>query len=44
MKIVMALLLIVAASTQFGCAPLVAGAAVGAAVENERDERDDDRD
>jgi hypothetical protein len=44
MKILMTFLLIVAASSQFACAPLVAGAAVGAAVENERDERDDDRD
>jgi hypothetical protein len=44
MKILMAILLLVVASSQFACAPLVAGAAVGGAIENERDERDDDRD
>ena len=44
MKILMAFMLILAASSQFACAPLVAGAAVGGAIENERDERDDDRD
>ena len=44
MKILMTLMLIVVASSQFGCAPLVAGAAIGGAIENERDERDDDRD
>jgi hypothetical protein len=45
MKILLTLaLLIAAASSQFACAPLLAGAAVGGAIENERDERDDDRD
>ena len=44
MKVLMAILLLVVASSQFGCAPLLAGAAVGGAIENERDERDDDRD
>jgi hypothetical protein len=44
MKILTAILLLVVASSQFACAPLVAGAAVGGAIENERDERDDDRD
>ena len=44
MKLVMTMMLIVVASSQFACAPLLAGAAVGGAIENERDERDDDRD
>lgn len=44
MKILLTLLLLVVASSQFACAPLLAGAAVGGAIENERDERDDDRD
>ena len=44
MKILMTLLLLAVASSQFACAPLLAGAAVGGAIENERDERDDDRD
>ncbi|HSC16034.1 MAG TPA: hypothetical protein VLI71_13000 [Gammaproteobacteria bacterium] len=44
MKILLTLLLLVVASSQFACAPLVAGAAVGGAIENERDERDEDRD
>ena len=45
MKTLITLLLIAAAAlTQVGCAPLLAGAAVGGAIENERDERDDDRD
>jgi hypothetical protein len=43
-KIVMTALLLAAASSQFACAPLLAGAAVGGAIENERDERDEDRD
>jgi hypothetical protein len=46
MKIVMAFLLLVVASSQFGCAPLVAGgvgAAVGVAAERERQE-DKDKD
>lgn len=41
MKIVMAILLIVVASSQFACRPLVAGgvgAAVGVAAERERQE------
>ncbi len=48
MKILMATLLLVVASSQFGCAPLVAGgvgAAVGVAAERERQEdKDKDRD
>jgi hypothetical protein len=44
MKILMTMLLLVLASSQIACAPLLAGAAVGGAIENERDERDDDRD
>jgi hypothetical protein len=47
MKIVMAFLLIIVASSQFACRPLVAGgvgAAVGAAAERERQEdKDKDR-
>lgn len=41
MKIVMSLLLLVVASSQFACAPLVAGgvgAAVGVAAERDRQE------
>ncbi len=44
MKILMAVLLLVAASSQFACAPLVAGgvgAAVGVAAERERQEDKD---
>ena len=45
MKILMAALLLVVASSQLGCAPLVAGgvgAAVGVAAERERQEDKDD--
>jgi len=46
MKILVALLLLVLASTQYGCKTLVAGgvgAAVGVAAERERQERKDER-
>jgi hypothetical protein len=49
MKILLTALTIVVASSQFACAPLVAGAAVGVAAERERqenkeEERERDRD